>query len=189
MNFFFEFLKNPAEVGAITPSSDELAELMTSSPLLKKATVIAELGSGTGAFTKKILLKTSPKCRFFVLESNLYFHKILQANFPSLTIYNDSAENLPFILQNKINTPHCDLIISGLPWTTFEQNLQERTLTAIANSLRDGGEFLTFAYMHGLFLPSARRFQKLLNTHFKKVRPTPVVWANVPPALVYVCEK
>ena len=61
--------------------------------------------------------------------------------------------------------------------------------STIVESLRPGGTFATFAYLHALCLPNARRFRKRLESVFTKVELSPVVWMNLPPAFVYRCTK
>jgi hypothetical protein len=37
-------------------------------------------------------------------------------------------------------------------------------------------------------LSAARRFRRTLEDRFESVHATPIAWANVPPAFVYVCD-
>ena len=55
--------------------------------------------------------------------------------------------------------------------------------------LTPGGKFLTFAYLHGLLLPSGTRFKKCLSSRFEKIVETPIIWRNLPPAFVYCAER
>ncbi len=82
-----------------------------------------------------------------------------------------------------------DAVISGLPWAAFAPALQDRLLAAVQDVLRPGGRFTTFAYVQGLILPPARRFERLLKQQFPQVRRTRVVWRNLPPAFAYVATK
>ncbi len=52
IEFLQAFLKNPAKVGAITPSSPELALKMLKGIQPDDKNIILELGVGTGAITK-----------------------------------------------------------------------------------------------------------------------------------------
>ena len=54
IQFLRAFLKNPAKVGAIAPSSPELAQTMISGLKPDKDNIILELGVGTGAITKYV---------------------------------------------------------------------------------------------------------------------------------------
>ena len=71
----------------------------------------------------------------------------------------------------------------------LHMEVQEGSMTAVAESLRPGGTFATFAYVHAVYLPKARRFRRRLESLFTTVEISPVVWLNLPPAFVYRCTK
>jgi len=83
----------------------------------------------------------------------------------------------------------CDCVISGLPWSCFEEKRQRELIDNIYDSLEDGGEFLTFAYIQSSFLPQGIKFKRLLEEKFEVTIQTKTVWLNLPPAFVYVCTK
>ena len=60
---------------------------------------------------------------------------------------------------------------------------------ATARSLRPGGSFTTFAYVHALSMNRARQFRALLGEVFDEVLTTRTVWWNLPPAVTYVCRR
>ncbi|MFH1589299.1 MAG: methyltransferase domain-containing protein [archaeon] len=188
MNFFKQFLKIPLETGAIASSSKGLSELITDRASLANKKCVVELGSGSGVFTNEITRKISDECVFFCLEINHEFVKETKKNCPSAIVYHASAKDINrYLLENE--RANCDCIISGLPWAVFNQKLQEELLHSAYDSLEEGGEFLTFAYLQGLFLPTGIRFKKLLNNKFKRVERTKIIWNNLPPAFVYHCRK
>jgi phospholipid N-methyltransferase len=82
-----------------------------------------------------------------------------------------------------------DCIISGLPWAAFTESMQVKFLDEMMRVLKSGGLFVTFAYVHGLALPPARRFANLLPAYFTSIVKSRVVWLNVPPAFVYRCRR
>jgi phospholipid N-methyltransferase len=55
--------------------------------------------------------------------------------------------------------------------------------------LKPKGQFVTFAYLHGLPLPAGRQFAARLPEYFTEIRKSHPVWRNVPPALVYRCRR
>jgi len=188
MKFFREFITHPMETGAIVSSSAKLAKLIVGISDLSKKRCVVELGPGTGTLTKEILQRISPETSFFSLEINGQFVKATQRNCPNATIYHASALEIKrYLIQHNQNT--CDSIISALPWGIFGQNLQEKLLESIYESLDDGGEFLTIAYIFGLISPPGIRFRELLNKRFRKVRRSKIIWGNVFPAFVYHCVK
>ena len=92
--FLKQYILDPKKTGAIATSSNRLAELITESANLPKAKTVVELGSGTGAFTEKILKKINENTIFFSIELNPYFAKETKKRCPDAIVYNDSAENL-----------------------------------------------------------------------------------------------
>ncbi len=188
INFIKQFLLSPKKTGAIASSSEELAELITNKCNLSDAKVVVELGSGTGVFTEKIIKKINSKTIFFVLEINSFFIKKTKKRCLGVKIYKDSAINIDKYLKlNKVDI--CDCIISGLPWASFDKKLQETLIDKIVSVLKPGAEFVTFAYLSGIILPSAKRFRNILNKKFRNVNKTRTVWKNLPPAFVYYCKK
>ena len=61
--------------------------------------------------------------------------------------------------------------------------------TTASAHLAPGGCFVTFAYYGFHQLPGGRRFRALLERLLPQVTTTEVVWANLPPAFVYVGRK
>lgn len=183
-----QFLKKPLTTGAVCASSESLAKELTAEINLENAVSAAELGPGTGAVTKVILDRIPEKCRFFTVELNSDVIRVFHEKFPSVTVYNDSAANLPELIR-KENLPSLDAVISGLPWAIFPDELQEQILTAILETLKPGGCFTTFAYLQGVLLPSGKHFRKRIEKMFSQVEKSPVVWNNFPPAFVYRCHK
>jgi len=188
VRFLRAFLRGPAKVGAIAPSSRSLARAMVKSCGLNFSDTVVELGPGTGAFTRAILEGIGEGTTFFALELDPIFSKALRKSFPSLIVYNDSAENIPEYLAQHGKTK-ADYIISGLPWASLPMELQNRIMESVITSLAPGGVFTTFGYVHARWLPNALRFRRRLGNHFSEVETSKVVWANFPPAFVYRCKR
>lgn len=188
MKFITSFLKNPREIGAIAPSSKGLANLITDTANLKNKKCVVELGSGTGIFTKEILNKINPNCLFYSLEINQKFVKETRNNCPTAIVYHASALNIQKYLSMH-NKTNCDCVISGLPWAIFKKEETKKILDQTYKSLKDGGEFLTFAYLPGNLLPCGIAFKRQLNEKFSSVNKTKIIWKNLPPAFIYHCKK
>ncbi len=188
LKFLNNFKDNAVRTGAIAPSSKTLAKYITDIALLDERKCIVELGSGTGSFTKEIIKKKSKGSLFFSLEINKYFAEKTKTCCPDATIHNDSAENIQKYLK-EAQKDECDCIISGLPWSCFDEKYQTDLIDRIYESLERNGEFLTFAYLQSSFLPQGIKFKKLLNDRFKVVIQTKIIWNNLPPAFVYHCTK
>ena len=188
LEFFQAFIREPASVGALSPSSRALALAMIEGFDLKHAGSIVELGAGTGAFTGLILDRMGKRANFFAMELDRIYARGLKRRFPELTVYNDSAERMLDYLALHENQK-ADYIVSGLPWANIPSETQERIMEAILASLAPQGVFTTFAYVHARWLPKARRFRRALEKRFDRVETSPVIWRNLPPAFVYRCKR
>ena len=185
--FLKQFVLHTAKTGAVAPSSEGLADLITETAGLHSASAVIEFGAGTGIFTEKILQKISDETRFFALEINPDFVKATRKRCPEAVVYQDSAANAKKYL-DELGINECDCIICGLPWAAFSEELQNELLDTIIDVLKPGGRFLTFAYLQGLLLPAGMRFKKKLSTRFNSVTKTRTIWLNFPPAFVYCAE-
>ncbi len=188
LEFFQAFIREPASVGALSPSSRALARAMIEGFDLKHAGVIVELGAGTGAFTGLILDRIGKNTKFFAMELDRIHARGLKRRFPELTVYNDSAERMLDYLALHENA-RADYIVSGLPWANIPSDTQERIMEAILASLAPQGVFTTFAYLHACWLPKARQFRAALEERFSRVDTSRVIWRNLPPAFVYRCRR
>lgn len=188
-NFVKQFCREPRRIGAIAPSSQRLARCMLQPINFNRARVIVEFGSGTGAFTRHVVERMNPeKTIFFGFELNEHMNRIASEQVPEVMIYQDSASEIRKYLK-QYGVKHADAVISGLPWAVFPEELQDDILYETVAGLKKGGIFTTFAYLHGLLLPSGIRFRRKLEKFFSEVKTSPVVWNNIPPALVYWCRK
>jgi phospholipid N-methyltransferase len=185
---FRRFLRNPVRVGALCPSSQALCGTIVSQIGVDKADVIVELGPGTGAITREIILRMPDNARLLVIELDETLCGHLRENFPEITVCNDSAAGIGSILE-RYSLPKPTVVISGLPWANFSSTLQRSILTSVADHIAPGGYFTTFAYLQGMMFTSGQRFRRMLGEVFPEVTTSPVVWGNLPPAFVYRCRK
>jgi phosphatidylethanolamine/phosphatidyl-N-methylethanolamine N-methyltransferase len=187
LQFFQAFIREPASVGALSPSSRALARAMIQGFALDSAKTVVELGPGTGSFTGLIRERLEQKSTFITMELDGSQARLLQRRFPDLVVYNDSAEKLGEYLALH-GKEKADYIVSGLPWANLPVPEQTRILNAIVESLANRGTFTTFAYSHARWLPKARQFRRNLEERFREVKTSPVIWRNLPPAFVYRCS-
>ncbi|MFN6399578.1 MAG: class I SAM-dependent methyltransferase [Planctomycetota bacterium] len=188
IKFFRGFISNPSAVGAIAPSSRGLACEMLRRIDCNHCNAIAEIGPGTGPVTQTILDRCGSSTRFFAVEINPQFVTHLKQRFPMADIAQADASELKALCMER-QISQLDALVSGLPWAVFPSEFQIKILNAILDSLGPSGRFSTFAYLHGLPMPAARRFRSLLNKKFRSVEISPILWTNLPPAIVYHCQK
>jgi phospholipid N-methyltransferase len=187
VRFLKEFVSKPQEIGAIVPSSPALAREVVRSIDWDSVRVVVEYGPGLGAITGEVVTRTAGK-DFFVIELNEAYAERFRRHFPDVPLYRDSVANVVSIAAEH-GVDHVDCVVSGLPWAIFSDAVQDDLLDATFEVLREGGQFVTFAYMHGLALPAGRRFREKLTRRFRKLERSRVVWRNTPPAVVYHCVR
>lgn len=186
--FISEFVCHPKAVGAVSPSSPQLARHLVSSVDWAQTTTVLEYGPGTGAITEEILERMPPQTMFLAIEISSRFAAVLRTRFPGVRVCEGSVRMVKSLCAAH-GVSQVDAIVSGLPWAAFSDEDQTAYLDATMQVLRPGGQFITFGYLQGLLLPAGRRFRRKLGRYFAEVRVSKPVWANLPPAFFYTCRR
>jgi phospholipid N-methyltransferase len=186
--FLWHFIANPLKTGAVSPSSRGLARLMAEEAELDKARLIVDVGAGTGVFTGEALRRARPGTKIVAIEINPDLAVIIRKRYRRVHVISDSVEHLSRHLK-RIGHSHADAILCSIPWSHLPRKLQTRLLDSMADCLKPGGHFSSFAYLHSAWWPSARHFNRLLKSRFRMVKRSKVAWLNIPPAFVYRCVK
>jgi len=186
--FFLEFVRAPMSVGAVLPSGLALADVATAAVPRTGSPVVVELGPGTGAFTRRIQQRMARSGRHVAVELNPRFAGRLAALHPAVDVVVADAGALRAVLAWR-GLERADVVVSGLPWAAFSEESQRDVLAEVVAAMRPEGVFTTFAYVHARWAPPAQRLLRSLRARFEEVVISRTVWANVPPALVYVCRR
>jgi phospholipid N-methyltransferase len=179
--FLRALLRNPRSVGAIAPSSLYLARRMVVG--IAGAEQIIELGPGTGVFTREIVGRVGPGCRVLAVEVNRAFVDRLQRAWPQVDCVCASAETLPALAAAR-GISGVDHIISGLPFASLPAETTRRILDGVHETLRVGGTFTTFQYVHAYGMTAAASFRRELSARLGSGPHSHLVVRNVPPAFV-----
>jgi phosphatidylethanolamine/phosphatidyl-N-methylethanolamine N-methyltransferase len=186
---FSRFLRSPRNIGAIAPSSPVLARAMVRDVDLGGGAVrVVELGPGTGAFTSAIVSRLGPSARYLAIDREAAFVERLRELWPQIECVCASAAMLPALAADRGLAP-VDHIISGLPFASLPGAVTTQILDGIEQTLRPGGTFTTFQYVHAYGLPPAVAFRHDINRRMGG-QPTRrlVVW-NIPPAFVLTWKR
>ena len=106
------------------------------------------------------------------------------ARWPQIESICDRAEHLVDIAASRGLLP-LDHIVSGLPFASLPAASARAIVDAIVASLRPGGTFTTFQYVHAFGFPSAVVGPADAQLHAWVRSPTrQLVLGNLPPALV-----
>jgi phosphatidylethanolamine/phosphatidyl-N-methylethanolamine N-methyltransferase len=184
--FFGAFLRAPGAIGAVFPSSAALARKMIEACDIRPGHVVAELGAGTGPVTRA--LADLAGVSVVALEPDPVLAAACRLAAPSIPVEEAFAQDLSAVLARHGHAG-CERVVSSLPFAGWPADLQDAVMDGILGALAPGGRMVTFTYMHSPWLPAGGRARALLERRFATVQTTSMVWGNLPPAFVYVCDK
>ncbi|WP_227874202.1 class I SAM-dependent methyltransferase [Tumebacillus algifaecis] len=176
--FLSKFLTSPKQVGSVLPSSRYLTNKMLEPIDWDQVRAVAELGAGTGVFTRAINRRMHRKAQAVIFEADPMMRNRLKEQSPNLNYWGDATE-LNHALQ-QFGMGKLDVVFSGLPFANFEQDMRDKLLSEVVESLKPGGKFIAFQY--------SLQMKKQLQERFRSVK-IGFVPMNVPPAFVYICQK
>lgn len=186
--FFGQFLSSPRRTGAVLPSSRRLAARMVEWIDWPNVRAVVEYGPGTGVFTEHVAASIAPGTKFLAIEANARFAEALGRRHPEVRVFHDSVANVGTLCRRE-GIDRVDAIVCGLPWASLTDREQTEFLEATVDVLKPRGQFVTFAYLQGLLLPTAWRFRAKLRAYFSTIERSKTVWRNMPPAFVYRCRR
>jgi phospholipid N-methyltransferase len=180
LRFLKQWVRNPRELGSITPSSRFLTREVVDQIDFSRARYIAELGPGTGVFTQAILERLAPDGHLLAVDTNVGFVEHLRHEFrdPRLKVLEASAERIDALVQ-EAGWPGVDAIVSGIPYSLLPKPVARGILQATRRALGDEGLFVGYQY--------SKMLRPQLLDVFGNVRYRPVL-LNIPPAFVYTCR-
>ena len=83
--FFLAWMSAPLRVASVTPSSDALADLITSEISASSGPVL-EFGPGTGVFTRALLRRQVAESELTLIEVGADFAKLLRQRFSNARV-------------------------------------------------------------------------------------------------------
>ncbi|MEK6556097.1 MAG: methyltransferase domain-containing protein [Bdellovibrionota bacterium] len=188
VEFFKAALKNPMQISTVFQTSPWLSKRMLSYVDFENASHIIELGSGAGAITERLVAKLNPKTQFTAFELSYTLVEFLKNSFngPNIEFVTGSAELARDYAAKK---GLADAVVSSLPWTVFSEDLQDKILSSVVESLKPGGVFLTYTCLNATLYPNAKSFNRLIKEKFSSCEKSATEWKNIPPAYVNICRK
>jgi phosphatidylethanolamine/phosphatidyl-N-methylethanolamine N-methyltransferase len=181
IQFLQAFLKNPLKVGAITPSSPELARKMISGLKPDKNNIVLELGVGTGAITKFLREIVPDEESYLGIEIDQELVGSLRQNYPELTIVRGNAAEAAAI-HKRSGLGKVGYIICCLPFVSMPNEVGDTILAEADKFMREGCMFRTFQYAHGYYMPSAIKLREYMRERYGRSRRSKLIVKNVPPA-------
>jgi phospholipid N-methyltransferase len=180
LDFGRTFLKEPAMLGSVLPSSRYLVRRALDQIDWARAELIVEYGPGLGTFTTEILRRMVPGGRLVVFETHPDFVRHLKESLPDprLEVIHGSAEAVESTIRER-GWKLVDYVLSGVPFSLMSDEVRDSILRSTRSVLDPDGAFLVYQ-----FSPSIR-------SHLKGVF-SDVTWEfelrNFLPATVFYCH-
>jgi phosphatidylethanolamine/phosphatidyl-N-methylethanolamine N-methyltransferase len=155
--FLRGFVRNPAQVGSVIPSSRRLEQRLVRDARIAEARTVVELGPGTGGTTAAFLRAMAPAAQLLAIELDDDFYRHLRTALPDprFMLELGSAEHLAgYLADRRMGAP--DAIVSGIPFSTMAPEVSDRIAASIARVLRPGGRFVAYqvrAHVAGFVSP------------------------------------
>lgn len=174
------FIKHPKMLGSLIPSSRFLVNKVLSEVDWARARVFMEYGPGVGTFTTEILRRMRPDAVLIVLETNADFVRFLRGKIHDdrLHVVHGSAAEADVALA-RLNLPHADYVISGIPYTTIPPEIRELILQKTHSILHPSGAFLVYQFTRTV-LPYLQQVFDEIEQDFEPL--------NVMPARLFFCR-
>src|SRR5580765_1700567 len=181
IQFLQAFLKNPLKVGAVAPSSQDLAWQMLDGILPDESNIIMELGVGTGAITKYIAEILPDNESYLGIELDAGLVSSLNVRYPEINVVRGNACDL-FEIHAASGLGKASYILCCLPFVTLPEEVATGVLAEIEKYMAQGCMFRAFQYAHGYYTPSALRLRKFMRDRYGYSKRSKLVAKNVPPA-------
>jgi phospholipid N-methyltransferase len=181
IQFLQAFLKNPLKVGAVAPSSQDLAWQMLDGILPDKNNIIIELGVGTGAITKYISEILPDNESYLGIELDAGLVSSLNVRYPEMNVVRGNACYLSEI-HAASELGKASYILCCLPFVTLPEEVANGVLEQIEKYMEQGCMFRAFQYAHGYYTPAALRLRRFMRDRYGYSKRSKLVAKNVPPA-------
>jgi phospholipid N-methyltransferase len=181
IQFLRAFLKNPGKVGAIAPSSPELAQTMVNGLEPDRDNIILELGVGTGAISKFIEPILPDGDSYLGLELDPKLHATLRHHYPDLKIIQGNACEA-YKIHKDSGLGKVKYLVCCLPFVSLPGTVADQIYKQIDMFMDDGCNLRLFQYAHGYYLPPALKLRERMRNLYGKSKRSKIVLKNVPPA-------
>ena len=177
LRFLRALIARPKQVGAVAPSSRVLARAIADE--VDPSGSILELGPGTGVITQALLERGVAPAHLTTVEYDPDFAAGITARFPGVQVIQGDAFDLNRTLGAR-NGERFAAIVSGIPLLNFPVARRRAYMEGLMHRLLPGAPFVQFSY--GMHAPAPA-------PEGHHVSCTAMIWANLPPARVWVYRK
>jgi phosphatidylethanolamine/phosphatidyl-N-methylethanolamine N-methyltransferase len=179
LRFLRALVAHPKNIGAIMPSSRALGRAIARQIDPARPGPVLELGPGTGVLTQAVLERGVAPGRLTLVEFDPDMAAFLISHFAGVDVIEGDAFDLGRTLGPKAREPF-SAIISGIPLLNFPMARRRLFMEGVCRLLAPGAPLIQFSY--GMQAPV------VAPPGYSVIRAA-MVWANLPPARVWVYRK
>ena len=179
LHFLKGLIARPKNVGAIAPSSPALSQAIARQVDPAIEGPVLELGPGTGVVTEALIDRGIAPERITAIEYDPDFAKMVRERFPKVHVVQGDAFDLKTTLGNG-NGESFAAVVSGLPLLNHPVERRHALIEGALAKLKPGAPYVQFSYGFDPPIPAPQ------GTTVKRAA---VVWANLPPARVWVYRR
>jgi phosphatidylethanolamine/phosphatidyl-N-methylethanolamine N-methyltransferase len=180
--FLQEWLQRPQQIGAVVPSSRNLADAMADWLPADPNEYVLELGPGTGAVTHAMLERGLRHDRLVAIEKSPKLARLLRDRFPRIRVITGDAQQLDKLFKKQLRrVENVGTVISSLPLRIFAPADAEVIASRIRSLLKPDGTWVQYSYHLGRQRQQGTSEFRLLSSN--------VVWWNLPPARISVYQR
>jgi phosphatidylethanolamine/phosphatidyl-N-methylethanolamine N-methyltransferase len=180
VRFIRSWIEKPLTMGAVTPSSRQLAKTMARYVDPHATGPVIELGPGTGPITEALVQHGVLPSRLVLVEYTPNFCHLLKKRYPGATVIQGDAYSLKRLLGQVLTEP-ATAVVSGLPLFTKPLKMRLRMIREAFTLMAPGAPFVQFTY--ATVPPIPKGFDGM------SAEPSERIWKNFPPARVWVYRK
>jgi phosphatidylethanolamine/phosphatidyl-N-methylethanolamine N-methyltransferase len=180
VRFLRSWIEKPLHMGAVMPSSKNLARAMAQYVDTDSDAPVVELGPGTGAITNALIEHGVDPKRLVLVEYNPGFCALLRDRYPQATVVQGDAYALRDTLWNVLSAP-ARAVVSGLPLVTKPMLTRLKLIREAFAALAPSAPFVQFTYS---VAPQIPKSLPGVSTEASER-----IWMNLPPARVWVYRK
>jgi phosphatidylethanolamine/phosphatidyl-N-methylethanolamine N-methyltransferase len=179
LRFLRALVARPKNIGAIVPSGRALSRAIARQVDPTRSGPVLELGPGTGVLTHAVLERGVAPSRLTLVEFDPEMAAFLAAHFDGVDVIEGDAFDLGRTLGSKARELF-SAIISGIPLLNFPMARRRIFMDGVCRLLAPGAPLIQFSY--GMHAP-------VVAPPGYSVARVAMVWANLPPARVWVYRK
>ena len=176
-------VSNPQQICSVMPSSPFVGRAMVRAIANRPAETVVELGAGTGPVTRELLASGIPRDRLVLVELDRRLAAFLRSTFSGIEVVNAPAQTLAAVWQRD-GRPKVGGVVSTLPLRIFDPETVDAVLRSAFEILAPNGCFVQFTYR--FVSPVA---QDTIERFGLVARRSEIVWANLPPASIWVYSR